>query len=446
MEEVNEKASQEINADQEEVPDFATSVKTIGSIVEFGAYEQDNDLTNGPEPIEWIVLDVQERKSLLISRYGLECMPFNEKKVSVTWKTSSLRQWLYKDFPRNAFSALEQERILVTNTDNGRAQGNSEWTTDGGPSTQDKVFLLSYAEAERYFESSDSRKCGPTEYAKSRNAYTDGNGFCWWWLRSPGYNQKYAADVYQDGALGNDCNVSNNTLSVRPALWISNDMKPEDLERIEEERLEALQEKWSFLRGSEVSFGSYEQDNDLTNGPEPVEWTVLDVQGGKALLISKFGLDSQRFNSTQKAVTWETCMLRSWLNNEFHSSAFSDHEKEFIEETSVDNGWSQGNPKWRTNGGNNTNDRIFILSFAEAREFYGSDHERTCQPTEYAVSQGTNRSSRTGNCWYWLRSPGYSLYNVASVATDGSLSFHSIRSDYGAVRPAMWIDLETLIS
>ena len=41
------------------------SFDTIGGIVTFGRYEHDGNEENGPEEIEWIVLDVQDGKVLL---------------------------------------------------------------------------------------------------------------------------------------------------------------------------------------------------------------------------------------------------------------------------------------------------------------------------------------------------------------------------------------------
>ena len=46
--------------------------------------------------------------------------------------------------------------------------------------------------------------------------------------------------------------------------------------------------------GDIITFGHYEQDNNLDNGAEPIEWIVLDVQDGKALLLSKYDWMSSR--------------------------------------------------------------------------------------------------------------------------------------------------------
>ena len=61
--------------------------------------------------------------------------------------------------------------------------------------------------------------------------------------------------------------------------------------------------------GDVVLFGSYEQDNNPDNGPEEIEWIVLDVQNGKAMLLSKYILDAGKYNEETKAVTWDTCTL-----------------------------------------------------------------------------------------------------------------------------------------
>lgn len=76
-----------------------------------------------------------------------------------------------------------------------------------------------------------------------------------------------------------------------------------------------------------MSFGKYEQDNNTSNGKEKIEWLVLEVKDGKALVISKYALDCKPYNTSSTNVTWETCSLRNWLNNDFINSAFSATEK-----------------------------------------------------------------------------------------------------------------------
>ena len=94
-----------------------------------------------------MVLVRDGKKALLLSRYGLDAQPYNTEDTAITWEKSTLRTWLSGTFIDKAFTSAEQSAILETNVDNGSGQGYSKWNTNGGNNTQDKVFLLSYAEA-----------------------------------------------------------------------------------------------------------------------------------------------------------------------------------------------------------------------------------------------------------------------------------------------------------
>ncbi len=92
--------------------------ENVGSIITFGAYEQDNDLTNGKEPIEWIVLDVDKKtnRALVISRYGLDARAYHSGDWDTqypTWEKSEIREWLNNDFLSAAFTAEEQKGIVI---------------------------------------------------------------------------------------------------------------------------------------------------------------------------------------------------------------------------------------------------------------------------------------------------------------------------------------------
>ena len=102
------------------------------------------------------------------------------------------------------------------------ADKNPDYNTNPGNATQDQVFLLSTMEANKYFSSNSARKCRPTDYAVANGAYVNSsNGNCWWWLRSPGIDQIYAARVVDDGDIREDGDyVHGANYAVRPALWI----------------------------------------------------------------------------------------------------------------------------------------------------------------------------------------------------------------------------------
>ena len=198
--------------------------------------------------------------------------------------------------------------------------------------------------------------------------------------------------------------------------------------------------------GDIVYFGTYEQDNKTSNGKENIEWLVLTKEKNRVLVISDKALDYQKYNSSKTSVTWETCTLRKWLNNDFINAAFSAEERAKIPTVTVS---ADKNPEYDTYPGNATKDRVFLLSIVEAEKYFTSDEARKCVPTEYAISNGayTSDSYTKGGkatCWWWLRSPGFNLYNAADVEVGGDV-FENGGSAYSgadAVRPAMWISID----
>lgn len=195
------------------------------------------------------------------------------------------------------------------------------------------------------------------------------------------------------------------------------------------------------VEGEYIKFGAYEQDNNTTNGKEDIEWLVLEVKDGKALVISKYGLDCKQYNINLTDVTWEACTLRKWLNNDFLGAAFSSEEKAMIPTVTVS---ADKNPDYSTNPGNATQDQVFLLSITEANKYFSSDRARQCKPTDYAVANGAWESDN-GTCWWWLRSPGGDQDLAASVHIDGDVGEggFGVGDDSSAVRPALWIDLNS---
>ena len=190
---------------------------SVGNVVTYGRYEQDNNSANGKEPIRWRVLQREGDKALLIAEQNLDSQRYNTSFTSVTWETCSLRPWLNGTFLNAAFTVEEQKGILTSTLKN---DDNPKYKTDGGNPTQDKVFLLSIAEAETLFRSDADRVAKNTAYAKAQGAY-DSSGAVWWWLRSPGDDRYNAAHVFTDGSvsrLGSNVNYARN--AVRPAFWL----------------------------------------------------------------------------------------------------------------------------------------------------------------------------------------------------------------------------------
>lgn len=128
-------------------------------------------------------------------------------------------------------------------------------------------------------------------------------------------------------------------------------------------------------------------------------------------------------------------------------SAFDGAEKSIVKKTKV---LAEKNPYYSTDPGNATTDKVFLLSINEAEQYFGSDEDRKCIPTEYAKANGAYTSSgytKNGvpTCGWWLRSPGDDQGRAANVSDYGSVNYLGMRVDYGdgCVRPALWINLDS---
>lgn len=207
--------------------------KEVGSVVTFGTYPQTME-GRDQTPIEWIVLEYDEVNHwvLLLSRYGLSAKPYNTERKGITWENCTIRAWLNNKFLNNAFTAKEQSAILITKVDNSARQCYSGWNISGGNNTQDRVFLLSYAEANKYLDvtyDNDEIKSrvSPTDFAiktganpSAQNQTAEGKPTVYWMLRSPGRYDGYMAVVGREGDLGTTY-VNDAGGVVRPAIWLN---------------------------------------------------------------------------------------------------------------------------------------------------------------------------------------------------------------------------------
>lgn len=219
--------------------------------VTFGSYPQSDKTGNTQEPIEWIVLEKKNGKAFLLSKYILDCKCYYDKFENITWENCTLRKWLNDTFYNQAFNDTEKNKIQLTNvinSDNIRYKKNGELLCkiSGGNNTNDNVFCLSIDEAKQYFYQEDmgSRNfklaTRGTKYAKQSGRSKQGfridiaeseewfGGNSAFWLRSPGFEQLYAAKVECSGRLNDSViqhylgdGVDDHHIGVRVALWVN---------------------------------------------------------------------------------------------------------------------------------------------------------------------------------------------------------------------------------
>ena len=198
--------------------------------------------------------------------------------------------------------------------------------------------------------------------------------------------------------------------------------------------------------GAKLLFGSYPYEAD--GEKKKLEWKILAVEKDRMLIITQDLIECAPYNKDYKAVTWESCTLRKWMNGEFMDVAFDEKEKSRI--VSVINS-NPDNKTYETKDGRKTEDRVFALSIDEVRQYFKNASYRVAAPTPYVEKAYEGRvyisdkykvnGRRTG--WWWLRSRGIDSHFAANVNYDGIINGLGclVDNSAGSVRPALWLNL-----
>ncbi|MBO6014650.1 MAG: hypothetical protein J6P48_04195 [Oscillospiraceae bacterium] len=221
-----------------------------------------------------------------------------------------------------------------------------------------------------------------------------------------------------------------------------------------------------------VTFGTFEQDNKRETESEPIEWIVIGKEDDSLTLLSLYVLVCGPYHEERSDITWEDSALRHWLNDEFISAAFSGDERNLLVLTTVP---PHGNPKYPYDfqnnpitPGNETNDRVWILSEEEAKALPasilkaestkyaksggfglssgGSYHFSLVDPTVgwWADNQGTMQREETyvdySTNW-WLRTPGDLQRKAMYVSSAGKLMYEGyyVNMQQFGIRPVICV-------
>lgn len=253
--ESTEVATEESNTEEPE-PATTEALETvvlkdaeIGDIVQMGTYEQDGD-PETEDPICWDVLDKDGNAVLLISHDVIAYQRFSDSRKCVIWEDSEIRSWLNQEFYAEAFDEEEQASIRETTLENLSTVGFAAHVDPSGdvqvresrPDTKDKIFLLSWKEAEQYYGNrlTDASVLGrkpsravlqkreaiftdiiieelPAMYPYSRHL-PDGTERLPWMLRSTGMKDYTILVIGYEGKWDQDYPDSYN--GVRPVMWV----------------------------------------------------------------------------------------------------------------------------------------------------------------------------------------------------------------------------------
>lgn len=178
-------------------------------------------------------------------------------------------------------------------------------------------------------------------------------------------------------------------------------------------------------------------------------WQVLDIKDCKALIVTKDIIELRWYHSRFTDITWADCELRMYLNDKIYNQ-FSQSEKARIIKVTNTN---PDNPWFKTKGGDETNDYLFLLSLEEVCTYFGDSISRLQNKGREKWSiddeNNGNRQAKSGDDFHWwrLRSPGYYGRTGASVNSHGHVyvrgnGVHGKPRDGGGVRPALWLKMD----
>jgi hypothetical protein len=270
-----------------------------------------------------------------------------------------------------------------------------------------------------------------------------------------GMNRNLAEGVLSEfvDALGWEINAATPVTEVErlPRKLERHIVNYEKPKKTDERLLQQMESKTRSIFGVNIPINLNTQ-GDLQAGQRNVtfgkyKWRVLDEKDGKALLLSEDILEKRAYHHEYVDITWEHCDLRSYLNGEFLRT-FKEEEQRQV--TTVTNK-NEDNQWYKIEGGNDTSDKIFLISLTEVVKYFG-DSGKLQNPTKEEKDQwyfhdrySDARKSKYGNewSWWWLRSPGCLSNYAANVCDDGDLTMDGdcVHIDEGGVRPALWLNL-----
>ena len=371
-----------------------------GEAVSLGRYEQDGNGLNGPEPIEWIVLNNDGETALLLSRYALNCL--NER-------NGGAQLWMHDEFAPAAFTDAELSVIV-------------------GDTLSEKVFLPGRRDVQGYLPSAEAREATVTKAARAEGGSLS-------WLLSGGDHG--FGDVCRQGEIcGWEYQMNG---AIRPAIRIRteafNALGPQTAEYVPQTRetvyfgknAERMRLSMDAETGEWIYRGCTEEEAN-----EPIEWMVLDERDGMKLLLCNaycpYRGDMEPHTSgsgSENRVQWAGSEVEQWLNSTFLEQSFTPEEQAAICPVVIRDG-NEGGCSFYSETAAETEDRVFLLSIKELLDYLPNASDRIWYQREW-----------------WLRSKtSDAMYAV--VWQDGHLASAMSSRSNATPRPAVWVKAEFL--
>lgn len=198
--------------------------------------------------------------------------------------------------------------------------------------------------------------------------------------------------------------------------------------------------------GDKILFGNY-------------DWQVLDIQNDRALIITENIIEQRPYHNAYVGITWADCSLRKYLNGEFYDRFNKDDKSRIcpVINKNPDNQW------YGIKGGEDTRDRIFLLSIEEVVcKYFGDSSSKLYNPGKnqryWFQRKDENNGRRIARLeankeqiwWWWIRTPGRVNVKAVYIHGDGNIGIQGnniLKGNIadgkctGGVRPALWLKL-----
>ncbi|MCR5205918.1 MAG: DUF6273 domain-containing protein [Lachnospiraceae bacterium] len=386
----------------------------------YGNYPRDE-----ADDLEWEILEYSEdgKSAFVISKYILVRYQYNDGSGDETrWEKAKVRKWLNNDFINSAFT--DSERALIKTTTVKTPDYESIYYDEplkGGKDTEDKLFLLSREEVDKYFLPED--RDPDVDYDEisltSRIGRYISGKTGEWILRSPGDIEGYIAAVTSDGEVDDERNYVYD--GIRPAFWI--ELTPELIENFNL----SVGSSGKEITDAYVTFGNYDIPDERGNSDgnkDKLEWLICDYdeKENRALLLSRYLTRSMKYRYGEDDNNWEASDVRSWLNGDFYKEAFSSDEAVRIKNITIND-----------KDISNVKNKIFILSLDEVEKYL----------SDYNLRIALYSDGQPGS--WWLRTPGGNYHSLVGILADEPSYYCECFSEM-SVRPAIYIDLDPNLS
>lgn len=447
-------------------PAISANTAVAGNKVVFGSYEQDNNADNGAEPIEWVVVYVQNGQALLLSTYCLDAMAFAPGSRQANWEHSEFRTWLNGDFYTSAFSEEEKQKIVPQGVETLRNNGFEYYF--GG--VEDNVSLLSGDQIWHNFGQNDEQymidltysnegfkaimEAKGTPYAiKKKQLIVYETGCSDWYIRTDAWEANSRPDLMFNyvNFMGSSMQQwdeiatyygSHYYMGIRPCILVSVEGSADSSfggeggfyggmtggesgytggEYIDEGYVggdftdsgstgsdaPAISAENAWI-GNTVTFGSYLQDGEFSYSIAPIEWIVLDVSDGEAFLLSKNILDAHVCGMEYDRSKFDLSDSYLWevsTLRTFLNGYFFDSAFSDAEKEKLVPMYVGETIDWEA-AETSLYDNVSVLSAEQVWQYFPVESERCAQLTDWAYNQGVLKFDNGCGSW-WIREDPY---------------------------------------